>query len=347
MLLPKPGTRRAQIGRAALMLAVALTGGCSGAAPQATGTTPATPGAGSTAGPGAAAVFAGTLVPARGGTAWAVGVFSSATGRLLRVLTEPSAGTADMVLGVHNGSVYFTVLRGAGAPSVWRVPLTGGQAVLVHAGATDYALSPDGRVAAYVTTADAGQTTELVVSNAVTGQHRTIVRVSYPPGVTPLGLTNLAWAPDDTHLAVEAVYAAFASDVLVFNARTARTLSDGLKVPCPDACAAKMPSYLHSGTLTYVAEQLALNSSAITLVSWAGGHLAKLVTMWAGPGSPPIVQGESTAPQGTAIWVLASQTWTAGRFTVRDTIGRWSGGPPVTVRTLPPAIVTQPPSGIA
>ncbi len=80
---------------------------------------------------------------------------------------------------------------------------------------------------------------------------------------------------------------------MVFNARTARTIRDGRKAPCPGGCAAKFPSYLRTGTLTYLTDQLLPNgTSAITLVSCAGGNLAKLVTMWDGQGSPPLVQGE-------------------------------------------------------
>jgi hypothetical protein len=134
---------------------------------------------------------------------------------------------------------------------------------------------------------------------------------------------------------------------MVFNAWTARTMSDGRTVPCPGGCAAKNPAYLDGGKLIYVTEQLFLNSSAITLVGWQGGHPAKLVTMWAGPGELPIVAGEAVTPRGTAIWVFSAQTWARGRFTARDTIWRWSGGTPVVVRVLPPVSVTQPPSGIA
>jgi hypothetical protein len=349
----KATARRAPPRPAALILAIAVTAtaGCSAAAPRATDTGSAaldvTPAA-RTATP----VFAGPLVPAHSGTAWAVGAFSSATGQLLRVLTTPPSGAGDEVLSVQGGWVYFTEFLGTGALSVWRVPLTGGPARLVQAGTNDYAVSPDGRMAAYVATVDQARTSEVVVvvANLVTGRRHTIIMVTNRPGVTPVGVNNLAWAPDDIHLAAEIDYAAFASDVMVFNAGTARTMSDGRTVPCPGACAAKLPSYLRTGTLTYLTERLfengnGITGSAITLMSWAGGHPARLVTIWDGRGGLPFVWGETTTPQGTAIWVLATQTWAGGRYTVRDTIWRWSGGKPVKVRALPPVMVTWLPFG--
>jgi hypothetical protein len=212
---------------------------------------------------------------------------------------------------------------------VWRVPVTGGPARLVRAGTAGYALSPDGRMAAYVATVNRGHTTEIVVTNRVTGHRHVIIMFTHQVVYDPIGVTNLTWAPDDTHLAVEARYAAFASDVLVFNARTARTVADGHKAPCPGACAAKFPAYLHTGALTYLTEQLLDTTNTITLVSWAGGHLAKrLVTLWNRPADMPLVQGESTTPRGAAIWALQTPR--------RYAIWAWSGGTPVPVRTLPP-----------
>jgi len=115
----------------------------------------------------------------------------------------------------------------AAAGGAWRVPLTGGPARLVQAGADSYALSPDGRMAAYAVTVDRGRTTEIVVANLVTGHHGTIVMASNRPGFGTISVANLAWAPDDTHLAVEVVEAAFTSEVLVFDAGTARGIGDG------------------------------------------------------------------------------------------------------------------------
>ena len=307
MSAPKLAGRRIRHGRKALVLAAMVTAGCGAATPHPAGTVPAAaarPGV-RAAGP---ALFAGTLVPTRDGTAWPVGVFSSATGQLLRQLTAPLAGASDLVLAVRDGWVYFAAWRRAGLLSgVWRVPLAGGPARLVQAGAITYVLSPDGRMAASLVDADHGRTAEIVVTNLVTGHRSTIVVATSRPGYGTVGVTNLAWAPDDIHLAVQVVDAAFASDVMVFDTRTARSLRDGRTVPCPGRCAAKFPAYLPTGTLTYVTQQLPPHgTSLITLVSWAGGQPTKLVIMAAG--TLPEVQGVSTTPQGPAIWVLQTQT---------------------------------------
>ena len=345
MSAPKLAGRRIRHGRKALVLAVMVTAGCGAATPPAVGTVPAlaAPAARPAVPAAASALFAGTLVPTRGGTAWPVGVFSSATGRLLRQLTAPQAGASDLVVAVRGGWVYYAAWRRAGLLSgVWRVPLAGGPARLVQAGAITYVLSPDGRMAASLVDVDHGRTAEIVVTNLVTGHRSTIVIATSRPGYGTVGVTNLAWAPDDTHLAVQVVDAAFASDVMVFDTRTARSLPDGRTVPCPGRCAAKFPAYLRTGTLTYVTQQLPPHgTSLITLVSWTGGQPTKLVTLAAGP--LPEVQGVSTTPQGTAIWVLQTQTSAGSRLAWRSTIWRWSGGPPVQVMTLPP--VTQPPAG--
>jgi hypothetical protein len=162
MSVLKPADRRVPLGRAALILAIAamVTAGCA-ATPQAPGTVPAAAAVRPAAGAATPPVFAGTLVPTRGGRAWPAGVFSSATGQLLRQLTGPPAGASDMVLSVRGGWVYFAALLRAGVLSgVWRVPLAG-PARLVRAGAITYVLSPDRRMAASLVTVDHGRTTEI------------------------------------------------------------------------------------------------------------------------------------------------------------------------------------------
>jgi len=134
-----------------------------------------------------------TLVPTHRGTAWPAGMFSSATGKLLRQLTAPSAGESDLVLAVRGGRVYFAAgLRVGLLSGVRRVPLAGGPARLVRAGAITYVLSPDGQMAASLVTADHGRTIEIVVSNLFTAYRSTIVMATSPPGYGTVGVTNLA-----------------------------------------------------------------------------------------------------------------------------------------------------------
>ena len=74
------------------------------------------------------------------------------------------------------------------------------------AGASGYAVSPDGRAVASVTSADHGDVLELVARNLVTGRRNTIVMATRPDPEAnnwPPGVLSLTWAPDDVHLAVQ------------------------------------------------------------------------------------------------------------------------------------------------
>jgi hypothetical protein len=115
-------------------------------------------------------VFAASPGPVNPALGDPVGLFSSRTGDLQRWLTRPPKGLTDGVLGLRDGWVYFA--RGT---SVWRVRTTDGPARLVMAGTTDYALSPDGRSAAYVISANHGNTSEIVARNFASGQHKTFL----------------------------------------------------------------------------------------------------------------------------------------------------------------------------
>ena len=135
-------------------------------------------------------------------------LLSSRTGDLLRWLTPQPDGATDAPLSVRDGWVYFVrePTSPLASPAIWRVRVTGGPAQLVQAGATGYAVSPDGRAVAYVVSADHGDVLELVVRNLVTGRQNTIVMASKPSPQAnnwPPDITSLTWAPDDVHLAVQ------------------------------------------------------------------------------------------------------------------------------------------------
>ena len=76
----------------------------------------------------------------------------------------------------------------------------------VQAGATGYAVSPDGRAVASVISADHGDVVELVARNLVTGRRNTIIMATKPDPKAnnwPPDIFSLTWAPDDVHLAVQ------------------------------------------------------------------------------------------------------------------------------------------------
>ena len=122
-----------------------------------------------------------------------VALLSSRTCARLRWLTPPPDQATDQVLGVRDGWVYFARSPlgiqgrppGSPGPAIWRVRVTGGRAQLVQAGASDYALSPDGRAAAYVTSADHGNLVEVVARNLATGRRNTIV-IAFRPAPAPI-----------------------------------------------------------------------------------------------------------------------------------------------------------------
>ena len=141
-------------------------------------------------------MFAVSFVPAEAGRGGdRIGLLSSRTGALLRWLTSSSDRTTDQALSVRGGWVYFVrdslapepgpgprrpAPHGSASPgpAIWRVRVTGGEAQLVQAGASDYAVSPDGRAVAYVTSTD--RTVEIVARNLATGRRNTIVLATRP-----------------------------------------------------------------------------------------------------------------------------------------------------------------------
>jgi hypothetical protein len=322
----------------------AMAAGCAGGTP-ATGPAPAHPvaaSAGLKGGAGGAfpSVFAASfpLRPAAtgGSPGERIAVLSSRTGDLLRWLTPRQDGVYDTVLSVYDGWVYFT--RGVASVSTWRVSVAGGRARLVQAGASDYAVSPDGRAVAYVISGLHLDVAEIVARNLVTGRQNTIIMATegmpdannWPPGIS-----GLTWAPDDTHLAVQFYPTAAINSVLVFDAFTATTIRDGRTAPAPCtvtpglACGEGDPAYLASGALTYLIQRISSSGTASTsLVAWQAGHRTTLLSCAAGKCA---IGQEYMTPQGQAIWVNGPPQ-PKGPWT----IWRWSGGAPVKITTLPP-----------
>jgi hypothetical protein len=335
---------------AALAAAVAATAaGCADGTTTASGSASARPVAATASGPvsarpvaAIASMRAGTpsavppvlvasLTPAKAGRAGdRLALLSSRTGDLVRWLAPQPQGAADQVLSVRDGWVYFArdPFSSPGPGAIWRVRVTGGRAQLIQAGATGYAVSPDGRAVASVISADHGDVLELAVRNLVTGRRHTIVMATRPdPGSNnwPPNILSLTWAPDDVHLAVQFQLTAAINSVLVFDAFTAATAGDGRTAPAPcpvnSACGEFDPAYLASGALTYIIQRVSRSSGAATasLVAWQAGHLTTLLSFPAG-----VPESYGMTAQGQAIWasepIRPKGPWT---------IWRWSGGAPV------------------
>ena len=335
---------------AALAMAVAaLAAGCAGGTP-ASGPASARPVAATSGSRAATArtvppVLAASLEPTTPGRLGdRLALLSSRTGRLLRWLTPQPDRAADGVLSVSHGWVYFVRYpigpespSGSPGPAIWRVRVTGGRAQLVQAGASDYAVSPDGRAVAYVTSPDHGNVVEVVARNLATGKRNTIVMATKPdPGANnwPPGVLGLAWAPDDVHLAVQFELTAAINSVLAFDAFTAATIREGrtAPAPCPAAdnsqCAEFDPAYLASGALTYVSWRLSRTGAGrASLLEWQAGRRTTLLSFPAGMQT----QVYDMTPQGQAIWAVGpirpKGPWT---------IWRWSGGTPAQIAAFPP-----------
>jgi hypothetical protein len=285
-------------------------------------------------------VFAVSLTPAKAGPAGdRLALLSSRTGALLRWLTPQPQGATDEVLSERDGWAYFvsypidiTSPPDTASPAIWRVRVTGGRAQLVQAGATGYAVSLDGRAVASVVSADHGDVRKLVARNLVTGRQNTIIMATKPdPGANhwPPNVLGLTWAPDDVHLAVQLQLTAAINSVLVFDAFTAATASDGRTAPAPCTvsgwCGEFDPAYLASGALTYLIQWLSRSGAArASLVAWQAGRRTTLLSFPAG--APPFYD---MTTQGQAIWVNDPASPEGPR-----TIWRWSGGAPVKIVAL-------------
>jgi hypothetical protein len=285
--------------------------------------------------------FAASFAPAKPGRAGdRLALLSSRTGALLRWLTPQPRGASDEALSVRDGWVYFvrypidlSSSPGTTSPAIWRVRVTGGRAHLVQAGASDYAVSPDGRAVASVISADHGNAIEVVARNLATGRRNTIVLATKPaPGANnwPPNILGLTWAPDDVYVAVQFQLTAAINSVLVFDAFTATTAADGRTAPAPcpvsSACGEFDPAYLASGALSYVIQRLSRSGAvSASLVAWQAGRRTTLLSFAAG--APAVY--DMTA-QGQAIW-------TDGPAKPKGpwAIWRWSGGARVKITALP------------
>jgi hypothetical protein len=340
---------------AAALVATALTAGCASGTPAfgsasglASGSASARPvaatasvqaGTDSTVPP----AFAVSFAPAKAGRLGdRLALLSSRTSDLLRWLAPQPERATDEVLTGRDGWVYFvrspidpSSPSASPSPAIWRVRVTGGRAQLVQAGASGYAVSPDGRAVAYLISADHGNAVELVARNLVTGRRNTIIMATRPdPGANnwPPNIFSLTWAPDDVHLAVQFQLTSAINSVLVFDAFTATTAGDGRAAPAPcpvdSACGEFDPAYLASGALSYVIQRLSGSGTArASLVAWQAGRRTTLLSFPAGMQT----QFYDMTALGQAIWVNGPAR-PGGPWT----IWRWSGGVPVKITVLPP-----------
>jgi hypothetical protein len=152
-------------------------------------------------------------------------VLSSRTGRLLRTLaTNVALNQGIPTLAVSPaGVLYFDDARGT-REFVLSVPLAGGPVTTIADG-RDPAISPDGRMLAYVTYTHrwaAKQPEAIVVRDLPAGTQRTWAVTSFPHDIT-----NQSWTPDGRFLAFAGITEIKNATVTVRTAQVLDTRSGG------------------------------------------------------------------------------------------------------------------------
>lgn len=155
-------------------------------------------------------------------------VLSPRTGRVLRTL----AAGAGLYRGLPTvavsatGMVYFDTAR-RGQEQVMSVPLAGGPVTTVAAG-RDPAVSPDGRMLAYVTDTDlAGGPEAIVVQKLATGTRRRWAFTSAQPDID-----SLSWSPGSVLLSFTASTGPLqAATAWLLDTRRAGTLNSARPIP--------------------------------------------------------------------------------------------------------------------
>jgi hypothetical protein len=191
-----------------------------------------------------------------------IGLFSAATGHLIRVLRRHD--NADLLTVSPTGKSLLYVnepanketpaacratARRDGSGTVLRMPLSGGRPVDTGRHTSVMALSRDGRMVAWVT----GElVVRLHVRNRVTGRTRRLLIADNHGMGNPTFVDGLAWAPGGTRLAVSLGATAVITWIHVMNPwTTARHVSTDREVRgCRTSCSA--PAYRPSGHVMFM-----------------------------------------------------------------------------------------------
>jgi hypothetical protein len=282
------------------------------------------------------ASFVGTPMGGQG-----LAVFSAATGARQRVLTRTKDALGPQVTARPRRVYYQAAGSGLNCTNILRVPYGGGRPAVAHrfvrAQADAFAISPDGRMLAYVWSqqlsavsaapCSAATPRLLTVDNLVTGTSHTMTGV-------PATVTSLAWAPDDRRLVVDLVTAGHDSDEAEVLARplTAARFAPGGPLACPGRvswCAEFTPQYDQGGRIVFAA---CLTPGALTC-------RYVLARTGATTSVRPVTLASVTAPSRTqdGAWSTTDPAGTAAVFTAPTNSGwatyRWSGGRLTRLRT--------------
>ena len=334
MVAPSARSRIALLGLG-LVVAVAIAGCGGGSRPRAAGAAPAAP------------YPASFVAISHDTTAPGITLYSSASGRAMRRLTDGSRDI-DPILTTNHRWVYFVRVPARPCPvQLWRVGSTGGKATpLTTAGypGGPVAVSPDGKMLAYTANPPGPCTLQdsprsLVLVNLSTGRsHRIAAGIVW----------GMAWSANDQKLAVVSPNATSGrSQIRLISDPFGATTADlngtpPLACPTDGACAETSPSFDAQGELFYTA---VISSRAgnycwlhacpdwtYSILSQRGAHMRTVTSRRMSNGA--IVPTSVVNPAGTAL-LYTLPGGTGAR------VWRWTNTQSVAI-PLPGAVGAQP-----
>jgi hypothetical protein len=191
-----------------------------------------------------------------------IGVFAAATGRLVRVLRRHD--DAELLTVSPPGKYLFYVndpvfketpaacrvtARRDGTDTVLRIPISGGRPVDTGRHASSMAVSPNGRIVAWIT---GEQVVRLHVQNRKTGRRRALLIADNHGIGNPTFVLGLAWAPGGNRLAISLGDTAVINWIHVMDPWTAarRGTTDAGVPGCHATCSA--PAFSPAGHLMFL-----------------------------------------------------------------------------------------------
>jgi hypothetical protein len=266
-------------------------------------------------------------------------VFSSRSGQVIRNLTRDDPFSPE-VLSSARAVYYFRPGKGNDCANLLRVPYGGGRATVVRRFVNEalgtYAISGDGTMLAYqhypqknaVPRFPCGETdvSLLTVVNLATGARHT----------TPApAIFDMAWSPDDKHLAIEFPVTPTANSAVQVLAQpfSIPRSRPGTLLPCPDrarTCLQFSPRYDQAGHIFYIAGLPAAGSGDRQQDPPCGLSCRYILTEVTGTRVADLASIVGLNRSQDSAWCAVNPSGTAAVFTVPRGRGfatfRWSGG---------------------